>query len=183
MPAVEKNEPNFLSPYWAKVWPAAIGLCDFLERNKQLTRNKNILELAAGLGLPGIFVAQYAGHVTISDIEPAAVELARQSAFHNHLKNVDCRLIDWNNLEEVQIPEVLLLSDINYEPAQFELITEMIHYFLNKGAVIILSTPQRLMAKTFINRLLIHVGDQSEIMVDQDGLVTAVSIFILEQNR
>lgn len=106
--------------YWAKVWPAALGLCVFLQNNLHYIKNKNVLELAAGPGLPGIFCAAYARQVCISDKEPKAVELARLSATHHQLQNVSCRTIDWNDLKDESLPEILLLSDINYEPSQFE---------------------------------------------------------------
>ena len=167
--------------YWAKVWPAAIGLCNFLQDNLQYIKNKSILELAAGPGLPGIFSASYASAVCISDIEPAAVALAQQSIEHHQLKNVTCQVIDWNDLSNVSIPEIVLLSDINYEPAQFEKLLTVIEYLLLKECTIILSTPQRLIAKDFINRLLVYCKEQTTMNVEMDGKETGVSVFVLQQ--
>ncbi|RYY65449.1 MAG: hypothetical protein EOO13_17190, partial [Chitinophagaceae bacterium] len=57
-------------PYWAKLWPASIGLCHYLEANKYLLQNKTVLELAAGLGLPSLLAARYAASVICSDYMP-----------------------------------------------------------------------------------------------------------------
>lgn len=177
----KNKEENTASLYWAKVWPAAVGLCIFLQKNLQYVKNKNVLELAAGPGLPGIFCAAYARQVCISDIEPQAVALARLSATKHQLKNVSCRVIDWSDLQNVPLPEVLLLSDINYEPSQFEQLLSVIRYFLDNQCTVILSTPQRLMAKAFINQLLLFCKDQTETEVEIDGQKTTISVFVLKK--
>ena len=67
-------------PYWAKLWPASIALCEFIAANPNYIKNKTILELAAGLGLPSLLSAFYATGVTASDYLPEAVEFIKQSA-------------------------------------------------------------------------------------------------------
>ena len=166
----------------AKVWPAAVGLCIFLQNNLHYIKNKKVLELAAGPGLPGIFCAAYACQVCISDIKPQAVALARLSATQHQLENISCRVIDWNDLQDVPLPEVLLLSDINYEPSQFEQLLSVIHYFLDNQCTIILSTPQRLMAKDFINQLLLFCEEQTETEVELEGQKTNISVFVLKNS-
>jgi predicted nicotinamide N-methyase len=177
----KKGVADFTSPYWAKLWPSAIGLCQFLQNNLHYIKNKKVLELAAGLGLPGIFCATHASQVCISDIEPQAVALVQQSVLHNKLANITCRVIDWSDCEKVAIPDVLLLSDINYEPAQFEKLLSVIRYFLSNHCTIILSTPQRLMAKDFINQLLPYCKEQATTTADLDGQQTDISIFVLKE--
>jgi len=171
---------NFISPYWTKVWPAATGLCYFLNDNFHYIKNKKVHELAAGLGLPGIFSAKYANQVCISDIEKAAIELVRQSVSHNNLTNVECDIIDLNNFKDITVPEVVLLSDINYEPAQFENLLNALHHFLNHQCTIILSTPQRLIGREFINSLLTFCKEQAVIEVDYEGGIIDVSIFVFK---
>jgi predicted nicotinamide N-methyase len=163
------------SPYWAKVWPASIGLCCFLENNLHYILNKKVLELAAGLGLPSIFAAGYAKEVFASDIEPAAIAYIQHSARHHQLQNVKAAIIDWNEPLKIETPDVLLLSDVNYSPASFPVLFDTICSFLEAGATIILSTPQRLMAKEFITRLLPFTIQQDEVITE---LGVAISIFV-----
>lgn len=181
--AYKNNKQQFISPYWAQVWPAAIGLCHFIEDHSFYVKDKKVLELAAGLGLPGIFCARFAKQVCISDVEPTAISFMQQSVLHNKLANVDCKVIDWNELQSVAIPEILLLSDINYEPAQFEKLLALINYFLTNHCTIILSTPQRLMAKDFISQLLVFCREQSTVFVQLEGQEIPISVFVLSINK
>lgn len=176
----KKGGTDVVSPYWAKIWPAAVGLCYFLQDRLHYIKDKKVLELAAGLGLPGIFCASYASEVCISDIEAEAVAIMQLSVAKQQLKNVACRVVDWNQLEEVAIPDVLLLSDINYEPAQFEKLLSIIQYFLSNRCTILLSTPQRLMAKNFINQLLPLCAEQATVPLEWHGQQTAISVFVLK---
>ena len=167
------------SPFWAKVWPAALGLCYFLQNHLHYIHQKKVTEIAAGLALPTIFAAPHAAKIYCTDIEPEAVNLAQQSVLHNKLTNVQCAVADWNDFAEMQIPETLLLSDVNYEPVQFEKLLVLINFYLKNHCTIILSSPQRLMAKPFIEQLLPFCCQQDEIMVEEKGVKTAVSIFVL----
>lgn len=165
--------------YWAKVWPAAIGLCHFLQEEPAYIEHKKVLELAAGPGLPGIFAAAYASSACISDIVPEAVALAQQNVILHQLHHVECRVIDWNDLSGISIPDTVLLSDINYDPVQFEGLLKAIEFLKAKQCTIVLSTPQRLMAKEFIGQLLPFCKQQTTVDVEVDGQPAAISIFVL----
>ncbi len=140
-------------PYWTQVWPAAVAMSQFLDEHTDFIKNKKVLELAAGLGLPSLLAAQYASEVCCSDYLPEAVTVQQQSAKHNQLQNMYCIVADWNSLSTQLSADTLLLSDINYDPAVFEILYQLLHRFLEQGTTIILSTPQRLMAKPFVDRL------------------------------
>jgi methyltransferase-like protein 23 len=181
VPADPYQASTIKSPYWAKVWPAAIGLCHFLHDNKQHIKNKKVLELAAGLGLPSIFSANYANHISSSDIEPAAVRFLQESFRYHQLDHTNCQVLDWSNAKTMDIPDTLLLSDINYEPDQFDELFSIIQHFLYHNTTIVLSTPQRLMAKDFISQLLPWCRQQVEVMVTQDNIKSAISILVLKR--
>lgn len=179
VPGGERPAGSVHSHYWAKVWPAAIGLCDFLAVNIDYIKAKKVTELAAGLGLPSLFAAAHAASVVCTDIEPAAMDLARRSADYNRLTNVECRVASWNETDAANIPDVILLSDVNYEPVVFNDLNKAILFYLEQQCTIILSSPQRLMAKPFIEKLLPYCRQQEEITVHDNGIATAVSIFVL----
>lgn len=167
--------------YWAKVWPGAIGLCIFLQNHTGYIKNKHVLELGAGPGLPGIFCANYAQHVCISDIAEEAVAFANLSANHLHLTNVKCKIIDWNDAEKLPTSDVVLLSDVNYDITVFDGLLASINHLFQRGCTIILSTPQRLMAKKFIDSLLLFCKEQDEVTVCIENTNTAISIFVLQK--
>lgn len=158
------------SAYWAKVWPASVGLCRFLQQHSHFIKDKTVLELAAGLGLAGLYTAQFAKQVHITDIEPQAMEYIQQSIVHSQLHNVSCAAMDWKDAVQLPLPQVVLLSDVNYSPSQFEELEKVILHFIQNKITVILSTPQRLVAKEFINRLLSYCKERG----DKEG----VSVFV-----
>ena len=177
---LKKESPSVAFPYWSQVWPAALGLCRFLVKHIHYLQNKKVLELAAGLGLPSLLAARYACEVCASDHIPEAVELMKRSADLNGILNMKCSLLDWNCLPENISTDILLLSDINYDPAEFEIVLTVLQNFLNNGTTIILSTPQRLMAKPFIDRLLPFCIQREEMLVDYGQHQTAITLLILK---
>ena len=166
--------------FYAKLWPSAIALAEFITTNPAFIANKNVLELAAGLGLPGMVAAHIASEVTISDYIPEAVELMKSSVVLNGLTNVRCELLDWYNLPTDLTTDVLLLSDINYDPEAFEVLYQVLGGFLASGTTIILATPQRLMAKPFIERLLAFCTMQEEVQVSLNSEQTFITILVLK---
>ena len=172
-----QTNKNFPFPYWAKVWPSAIALANFLEANKQLIDQKKVLELAAGLGLPSLVASKFATSVVCSDYVLEPLSLVEQSIIINQLSNVECCILDWNCLPENLFTDVLLLSDINYEPSAFNQLSKVMKFFLKNNSTIILATPQRIMAKPFIEAVLPFCVEQTERMIDE----TAITILVLRR--
>ncbi len=167
------------APYWACIWPSSIAMAMYIEANKEFFANKKVLELAAGLGLPSLTVASYASEVCCSDYLEDALSVVQRSINFNGLKNMHCRLIDWNNIPADINADVLLLSDINYEPAEFETLFRVLQKFTQQGTSIILTSPQRLMAKPFISRLMPYIRQQEEIAVNHHGQQSYISLYVL----
>ena len=166
-------------PYWAQIWPAATALSIFLDNHVDYVFDKHVLELAAGLGLPSLVAAGLgAKQVCVSDQSEEAVQVLQQVINHNRFNNMESRRLDWHQLPDNLHPEVLLLSDINYDPAEFDTLFQVLTRFLQKGTLIILSTPQRLMAKSFINRLMPWCIQQENLQVS----AISFSIYVLKQS-
>ena len=172
----QANEKPF--PFWAKIWPAAIALTNFLAQNQHFILHKNVVEVAAGLGLPSVYAAAFANTVCCTDYVQEPLDFVKQSAQLNQLNNISCEVFNWNNLSETITADVLLLSDINYEPSAFNSLFNMLQFFLQKQTTVLLSTPQRLMAKPFIERLLQYCVYTEEQQIDD----TAVSVYVLKQH-
>ena len=168
-------------PYWAKVWPSAISLSMFLQQHPQLLQDKRVLELAAGLGLPSLVAANYAQSVCCSDYVQVPLDFVKASADHHQFTNIDYQIINWFAVPTTITTDVLLLSDINYEPAAFAILLEMIQAFLTKKTTIILSTPQRLLAKPFIEQLLPFCTLKTDIEIQENGTPVWVQVLILQQ--
>lgn len=168
-------------PYWSQVWPSARALAQFLLLNPSFVGEKTVLELGAGLGLPSLVAARIANQVLCTDYVPEAVAVARQSAAHLQLQNFQAEVLDWQQLPAGLEADVLLLSDINYEPVAFDTLQKVIGAFLQKGTTVLLSTPQRLVAKAFIGPLLANCIRQEEVIVQQREQEVPVSILVLQK--
>jgi predicted nicotinamide N-methyase len=179
--AYEKRSIPF--PYWSRVWPSAIALAGFLLQHPHYTKKKKVVELGAGLGLPSLIAANNAIHVLCTDMMAEAVAVVQQSIAYLHLQNVAAEVLDWRHLPQDMEADVLLLSDINYEPAAFALLQEVMALFLQRGTTIILSTPQRLMAKDFIAPLLVDCTKQEELTVSHNSENVAITVVVLEKKN
>ncbi len=175
------TNPSFPSPYWAQLWPAARALCQFLAEQPHWVQDKKVLELAAGLGLPSLLAAQFAKEITCSDYIPEAADCIQRSIEYNGFQNMQGCVLDWNALPAHLTADVLLVSDINYEPAVFETIYKVIAGFLDAGTIILLSTPQRLMAKPFIERLVPFCILQKEITIKETLPQTICTVLVLKK--
>lgn len=170
-------EPAVPFPYWAQVWPAALALCRFLVDYPSYVREKQVVELAGGLGLPSLVAAHRAQRVLCSDYLPEAVAYQQRSIAANGFRNMDAQVLDWRFLPASLGARVLLLSDVNYDAAAFAVLEGAIKRFLRGGAVVILSTPQRLMAKPFVQNLMLWVTHQEEVWVEGQP----VSVYVLAE--
>ena len=174
-------DPATPFPYWAKVWPSATALHNVLQKHPSLIRDKTVLELGAGVGLPALMIADITNSIQISDYNLDAVELLRKNIEHLELENAEALKLDWNALPESIHPEVIILSDVNYDPTQFETLTKLIEKFIHQESTVILSTPQRIMASPFVQKLEGYIIERHEALVDENGIPKEISILVLSK--
>ena len=87
------------------------------------------------------------------------MDFVNKSIELNALKNSSTTIIDWNHLPDDFNADVLLLSDINYDPIVFDALYLMLDKLIQNNTTIILATPQRLIAKSFIEKIEQHIND------------------------
>lgn len=179
--ALLELDPATPFPYWAKVWPSAIALLDVLKAHPHLIQNKHVLEIGAGIGLPSLMMANITKSIQVSDYNLEAVELLRKNITHLQLQNAEAIQLDWNAMPKAIHLEVLILSDINYDPTQFEKLTKLIEKFIHQGCTIILSTPQRIMASPFVLALSTFIIADYVELVDENGVNQEISILVLSK--
>jgi predicted nicotinamide N-methyase len=180
-PAVAQHwqaNPGAQPPYWARVWPASVGLCQWLASHPQYVRNKRVMELGAGLAMPSLLAAHWAKSVFCTDVTRDILPYVEKSIALNGLQNITCGCYDWA-APLSPLPDVLLLSDVNYDPARFDALYKQLRQWWQQGAVICLSTPQRLLAKPFIEKLLPMCTQQFTEVVEQDGETAWISVLVL----
>jgi predicted nicotinamide N-methyase len=152
-----------------------------LEAHPHLIQNKHVLEIGAGIGLPSLMMADHAKSIQVSDYNLEAVALLQKNIEHLQLQNVEAIRLDWNAIPEYMNPEVILLSDVNYDPTQFDVLISLIEKFIHQGSTIILSTPQRIMASPFVQKLESFIIERYETLVDENGIPKEISILVLSK--
>jgi len=167
-------------PYWSKLWPASKALALFIAQNPNLFYNKKVAELGAGLALPSFVVAQFALHIEASDYVTDSVELIKTNILLNGLHNISARILNWNNLTESEYPEIVLLSDVNYEPSSFEALFQLVSKLLSSSVTIFLATPQRMQGANFINLLQNSIVSTTNFTIEMNNSTTPISIFHLQ---
>jgi methyltransferase-like protein 23 len=174
-------DPNTPFPFWAKLWPSSIALLDVLKAHPHLIQNKHVLEIGAGIGLPSLMMADIAKSIQVSDYDKEAVALIQKNIEHLQLQNAEALQLDWNNVPENLKVDVVLLSDVNYDPGQFDVLIQLIDKFLSQGSTILLSTPQRIMASPFVQKIETSITEQYEVLVDENGIKKEISILVLSK--
>ena len=119
--------------------------------------------------------------IQISDYDKEAVDLLQKNIEHLQIQNAEALQLDWNAIPENIQPDVVLLSDVNYDPAQFDVLIHLIDQFMHQGGTIILSTPQRIMASPFVQKLEASIMKRHEAMVDENGIQKEISILVLSK--
>ncbi len=176
-----KIEPNTPFPFWAKLWPSSMALVNVLKSNPDWIKDKHVLELGAGIGLPSLMLAGIAKSIQVSDYADEAVELLQKNIAHLNLMNVQALQLDWNHLPISIQPDVLILSDVNYDPSQFDTLIQIITSKILDGCTILLATPQRIMASPFVQALETYIQTTYVEVVNENTSSIEISILVLSK--
>jgi len=125
-------------PFWIKVWEASIVLTDYLVQIN-IDKQKNILEIGAGMGITGLFFGAFGYNVTITDYEEDALELLRMNAEHNNLPNVRVERLDWNNPNLTGKYDIICGSEIIYNETFIGPIIKLFQRYLSSEGTVFLA--------------------------------------------
>lgn len=148
-----KQDASTTFPFWAKIWPSSKAMTQFLAIEPQWVNGKKILEVGAGVGLPSFAIADLAREIIVTDHAAEAVALINKNIAHLCINNMKAMCLDWNDFPDTISADTILLSDVNYAPGSFGPLLTLIGKFMEDGAVIIIATPERIMAAPFVEVL------------------------------
>ncbi|MBD3223872.1 MAG: methyltransferase domain-containing protein [Caldithrix sp.] len=171
-------------PYWAELWPSAIGFIRFADAQPSLFKDRTVLELGCGLGLTTIAISlQRPEKLLATDYEPQALEMTRQNFVKNQLSPPELQLIDWRHPDLNTVFDRIAASDVIYEERFFQPLIDLFNTYLAPGGKIVLAEPNRSVAQKFFRRLM-HYGymlHEKRMRVVQAGRPLTVSVYIISK--
>jgi predicted nicotinamide N-methyase len=89
-------------------------------------------------------------------------------------------VIDWNNLPAYLPYDVVLLSDVNYDPEDLPALRTLFDQLLAAGIRMVLSTPERIVATDLLNHLMPFVRLRRQFEPEPGRIV---HVFCLAQSE
>lgn len=140
-------------PVWIKIWEASLVLTDYL-LDEVLETPQNVLEIGAGMGITGMFLAAFGHQVTSTDNEDDSLDLLRLNIEYNGLANVNVKKLDWHQADLDGRFDLICGSEVVYKESDIEPIEALIRKYLKpEGAVYLAHDQQRMNAGKFIEQL------------------------------
>jgi predicted nicotinamide N-methyase len=135
-------------PYWADVWPSALGLAERIV--KEHGRGRRLLELGCAVGFVACLAAKVGFEVTATDYYSEACDFTRLNAHRNGLHIAEARVVDWRDYpDDLTGFDVVIASDVLYEKPYCDLVALCFARSLARDGLGILSDPQRTLAAGF----------------------------------
>jgi predicted nicotinamide N-methyase len=155
-------------PYWSRLWPSGIALAEWLRAEPEWVEGKSVLELGAGLGLPSLVAAPFAKHLMISDHISEALTWMELNLRALGLQDVECRQINWHH--PIPLADVILMSDVGYDPSDFDRLQDLVSTQLKTGGSILLAVPERSISVMFIE-MLQDFNHTKKVVAVEGGLI------------
>lgn len=142
--------------YGFLLWEAAIGLAQHVTDQAQQIHGKQVLELGAGVGLPGLVARSLGAIVRQTDYQADALVLAQWNAQQNGIEGIETFLADWRNWRHPPRYDLILGADILYDATLHFYLEAIFRKNLLPGGRLWLSDPGRPQALDFAVQLEAH---------------------------
>jgi predicted nicotinamide N-methyase len=170
-------------PYWADVWPSALGLADRVVRERG--GGRKLLELGCAVGFVACLAAEVGFLVTATDYYAEACEFTQLNAHRNRLPIPETRLVDWRDYpDDLRGFDVVIASDVLYEKPYCDLVAACFAQSLAADGLGILSDPQRTLAAGFpaaAERAGLQVVKQFGVPVAKEGRHQVIDVYELRR--
>ena len=167
-----ENNGDSSFPYWTRLWPSSIALARYIRAHYDEFPGKTVLEIGAGLGLPSFIVSSYASSVKVTDHIPEAITWLNENIKRLGLANIKAENLDWTApLKEKA--DIILLSDVSYDPDSFEPLSLMIDKYLDQGSKVIVALPERILSGQFYNLIKLDIVDSTTYAIEDKRVVVA----------
>lgn len=178
-------------PYWAELWPAAIGLSKYLIEFDIIKNKEDVIEMGCGLGLPGIVAGKLGAKVIFTDYLEEALIFTKKNWNLNCLSESPSsggearfETLDWRQPNPDFAADLVFASDICYEKRFFEFLPDAFRTLCKPGGSIIVSDPSREVAQDFFQNITTEGFKVNKISYDIQpilgGRTVAVNVYHLQ---
>ena len=122
-------------PFWIKFWEASFVLADDLLR-RPLAPGSEVLEIGAGMGLTGLFLAAAGHRVTVTDFDEDVLSLLSFNASHNGLDTVTVRRLNWLDPDLSGSFDVICGSEVVYQERFFSPMISLFQRYLKPNGTV-----------------------------------------------
>ena len=139
-------------PLWAKIWEASGVLAGYLA-GMPPDPTKTMLEIGCGLGMVGIVAARAGHRITMTEINPDALNFARANALVNDCPEIAIERLDWNAPQLDGRYDTIVGSETVYKTEDIHGLDAMFDRYLNPGGTIVLAEGVRRTGVDFWERM------------------------------
>lgn len=149
---INTNDVLHEFPLWAKIWQASWVLAGYLAE-MPVAGEKKFLEIGAGVGLVSI-VAACSGHrITMTELNPDALQFARANALINGCPYLNILELDWNRPRLQDQYDYIVASEISYRKEDLQPLLGLFKNYLKPDGEVILAGEMRRLSKDFYKEL------------------------------
>jgi methyltransferase-like protein 23 len=140
-------------PHGLLLWEAAVGLARLLVRQRTQLAGKRVLELGAGVGLPGLVARTLEAQVWQTDHLLETLAVAAENARQNSVTGVQYFLEDWRTWQHTGQYDLILGADILYARLRHYYLERIFHKNLAPGGRLLFADPGRPQTLDFMTEL------------------------------
>ena len=141
------------------LWEASVILSRYSVKNKEIFKNKNIIELGTGCGLLGISILNKTdcNHFTFSDYQDSVIDNLKDNINLNVIKKYKDKYnilkLDWRDYDKVNDKyDIVIGSELIYQGGFIEELVKLINKILKDDGLCFISMPEeRSMTKKFLS--------------------------------
>ncbi len=165
-------------PFWVKLWEASMVLAHIMG-SMPAKGSQTLLELGAGMALPGLVSAGRGYQVTLMDQKPHILDFQRVSAAANHLEGIHFRIFDWLAPPDLEPFDRIIGAEILYRDEFFQpLLNIFKKYLKDDGEIYMTHDIRRKSVPKFLNLAQsdFNIGVQKQVVTNDDGEKVTVLI-------